>query len=432
MGRKKNKGTKRPYERDGPDDRDFPDADLPVILVGGHGSGMSTISSTSVKTPPPNPENIARAMAALTTVSLGMPETFTTPINYVVMGNGIFKVQNTVLGKLIQKVEGLPTVKDHLTPGFQLSVPKIPFDILAQVYGFFRAVCEKAKKPVEAYCQVWYSTEGNIFFLKVPEQDVSGASVKHEGHSIPTDKMIHVADIHSHGSMGAFFSGVDDADEKTQGVRIFGVIGNIMTGKPSMKWRIGRGDGTFIENVNVTDVVEITSTVSVKIPLHQLLGESVTVTVKDFNPWPKVETPKEWLDAVTTESKTQYSGHRSGYHTAGGSHLNRGNDSSAHSAHSSQRPNPGFVDSNHGIKPFNSYMDKDGEVWDLTMGKGWVKRESGKTSSPTEGGTGVSGTKEVSQPVRTFHTRIGTFVVGKGDIRHVPIVGKQGLGGVRD
>lgn len=427
MGRKKGKDHgrgNRAYERDGPDRRDeWPGDELPVLR--GHGGGAMT-RVESPKEPPPDPVKVAAALAAITKVEIGMPESFSHPITYSVVGNGIFRIQTTALGMMIAKVEGLPTVNTKLTSGFYLGIPKIPFQIVAQVYGFFRDVCKKAKKPSEAYAQVWYSRSGNLFFIQVPEQDVSGASVHHKGRSNPTEDLIHVADIHSHGSMSAFFSGTDDADEKTQGVRIFGVIGNIMDKRPSMKWRIGKGDGTFLD-VSVKDVVEVeTSTVDIKVSLAQLLSDG-TFTMKDYSPWPETETPKDWLDKVETESRVV---------TTNSSHVHAVGSFHSQGTWKPGGDGPSTFFTRDGVS-VERKEGMEGRIWENEAGRGWrlihdPKAGGGKTDTTKSSGT------EVAHAPKSFHTSIGTFLVEKDHLTHIPMVGDSivnpahGMGGVRD
>jgi PRTRC genetic system protein A len=72
---------------------------------------------------------------------------------------------------------------------------------------------------------------GDAYSIRVPEQTVTGASVRYE----PVQDA--VVEIHSHGSMGAFFSSTDDADE--QSFRIYAVVGKLHTGTPEAAFRLG-------------------------------------------------------------------------------------------------------------------------------------------------------------------------------------------------
>ena len=60
-------------------------------------------------------------------------------------------------------------------------------------------------------------------------------------------------DIHSHNSMRAFFSAIDDNDEKA--TRLYTVIGNLHEYFPDVKTRISNG-GKFLD-INPAEVFEL-------------------------------------------------------------------------------------------------------------------------------------------------------------------------------
>lgn len=66
------------------------------------------------------------------------------------------------------------------------------------------------------------------------------------------DALIHYADIHSHNSMAAQFSSIDDADEK--GDRLYLVMGRLDQYFPEVSARICNG-GTFLP-IHPSDVLE--------------------------------------------------------------------------------------------------------------------------------------------------------------------------------
>lgn len=108
---------------------------------------------------------------------------------------------------------------------------------LNDAYAFFSAVYDMYRS--EAALQLIYMPADDTFFWYVPMQRVAPATVtfsRYEGEGYI------VADLHSHGGFSAFFSSVDNRDEK--GTSLFGVIGNINTNKPTTVWRAGC-HGTF-------------------------------------------------------------------------------------------------------------------------------------------------------------------------------------------
>ena len=68
-----------------------------------------------------------------------------------------------------------------------------------------------------------------------------------------SDRYIHYMDIHSHNTMNAFFSKVDDKDEKA--TRLYTVIGKLNEHNPEIKTRISNG-GKFL-NIDPAQVFEI-------------------------------------------------------------------------------------------------------------------------------------------------------------------------------
>lgn len=137
-----------------------------------------------------------------------------------------------------------PTTIKTDVDSFFPAAGKIPSSLLYQTVDFFRELCRVRKTNLEAYVQILYHpTEG--YSIHVPKQTVSAASVTYKwevqkGYTI-------IADIHSHNSMGAFFSGTDDADDKKK-VGISGVIGKIdlESGSFSSTWRFCTGTDQFI------------------------------------------------------------------------------------------------------------------------------------------------------------------------------------------
>lgn len=148
--------------------------------------------------------------------------------------------------KEIPKVKFANVAASHAT---FLPEGPIPYVLFETIKGFFRDVIAAKKSNVEAMIWVmWNEAQG--YFLHVPDQVVGPASAKYDWSSLPENSQI-IVDIHSHGSMGAFFSGTDDNDDK-QTIRFSGVIGhndkpNVMT-----KWRFNCLDQKY--DVNIEDI----------------------------------------------------------------------------------------------------------------------------------------------------------------------------------
>ena len=73
--------------------------------------------------------------------------------------------------------------------------------------------------------------DGRRYRLVVPEQEGTATSLEY------TPPPGVVAEFHSHGRSGAFFSKTDDRDE--QGFRIYGVVGRLDADLPELSLRVG-------------------------------------------------------------------------------------------------------------------------------------------------------------------------------------------------
>jgi hypothetical protein len=102
--------------------------------------------------------------------------------------------------------------------------------------AFYRAVMVKFAES-EAYTLILWDKEEGKYVLHCPIQRVSGASVDYvlDLAEFPSARYFQVASCHSHNSMGAFFSGTDDGDEK--GDMIYFVMGQLDKKVPAYKIR---------------------------------------------------------------------------------------------------------------------------------------------------------------------------------------------------
>lgn len=171
-------------------------------------------------------------------------------VNYILRGDGLWEVRQNKIGRFCVhrftgSVSGFPE-EHNLEEGFELSLPKIPRKLLDQIVAFFRRLTED--HDFEAYVQIFWNPEEEKYFLFCPEQKVSKGRVRYEPSEL-ISKNVLVCEIHSHNSMPAFFSNVDDDDEKKRGDRFFGVVGNLHTLSPTIKlsFIIGGGKRVFLE-----------------------------------------------------------------------------------------------------------------------------------------------------------------------------------------
>ena len=99
---------------------------------------------------------------------------------------------------------------------FKFQMPKIPGGLLDAIIAYFRKDLTR-----EAMVQV-YHNEDRGYYLSYPEQDTTKVRVSYKLEPKP-DTLVMT--VHSHNTMSARFSAIDDEDECYTG--IFGVIGRL-------------------------------------------------------------------------------------------------------------------------------------------------------------------------------------------------------------
>ncbi|PHJ60892.1 hypothetical protein VF14_00810 [Nostoc linckia z18] len=155
-------------------------------------------------------------------------------LEYLYAGNGIFaraiRPGIEVLMPIFlcsQTIKGLP----YLTPYLKVT-PLIPKPLLLEMW---RLSYQAGNQFHEILFHLHCTDAG--WDLQVPEQIQTPTSCQptHSGSDSSHQKA--AVDIHSHGSLPAFFSTTDNADES--GFRIYGVLGRVNTLKPEIKLRVG-------------------------------------------------------------------------------------------------------------------------------------------------------------------------------------------------
>lgn len=140
------------------------------------------------------------------------------------------------------KVDKLPVnYKETQVPQEISFLPagKIPVQLFDQVVQFFKQVMDVKKSELEAMIWICWDAE-NGYHLIVPDQRVSKASASYDWASLPPGKTI-VCDIHSHNTMGAFFSGTDNRDDQGN-IGFSGVVGHLKNEDPQTVWRFNYKD----------------------------------------------------------------------------------------------------------------------------------------------------------------------------------------------
>lgn len=156
---------------------------------------------------------------------------------YGLFKNGLFKKTKNQIGTFTHKVSEVPEtmgIEAVCEVSFERdeTIPKIPYQVFQSILKFYKDVYKDIKS--EVYTLVVWDKEAKDFFIHVPEQQVSGATVKYTNNVeiYNNPKYLVYCDFHSHNTMNAFFSSVDTKDEVAG--RYFGVIGKIFEELPAM------------------------------------------------------------------------------------------------------------------------------------------------------------------------------------------------------
>ena len=194
----------------------------------------------------------------------------------------VYERRTTNAGEFITPAAstGAITVLDEIRPGFQSSLPKIPYTLMEQALSLFRTMMHRGKdrRPAEALVHIYWDKLQQQYFIHVPKQLVSRASVDAllDNEALQdSDRYIHYADLHSHNQMPAVFSKTDDHDERP--TRVYMVVGRLDRYFPEITVRISNG-GHFWE-----------------IPAQEVL-----------EPFPVGNFPPEWLNQIHTDPKEMF------------------------------------------------------------------------------------------------------------------------------
>ncbi|HCF26868.1 MAG TPA: hypothetical protein DEV81_06595 [Cyanobacteria bacterium UBA11049] len=149
---------------------------------------------------------------------------------YWLAGNGVFvRAERSGLSACIPialcTIPGLPS----LTPYVLLPYPLVPTDIVNAMLSAAQAV---GKKEILFY--LWYVEDS--WQLDIPSQLATSGSVKPLADSSKSYESALI-EVHSHHSMTAQFSPIDDLEESGK-FRLFAVLGEIFN-SPTINVRVG-------------------------------------------------------------------------------------------------------------------------------------------------------------------------------------------------
>jgi len=139
---------------------------------------------------------------------------------YILADAGVYlRAENRFFNVLLPlarcPIRGLAPLQSH----FRLKVPRLPGRLLAAVLADARRVRRRDGRLKEALYH-FHHDGVRVRVLKPAQRATTGSVVGVESNAADI-----ILDLHSHGNMGAFWSGTDDGDE--QGFRVYGVIGRL-------------------------------------------------------------------------------------------------------------------------------------------------------------------------------------------------------------
>jgi hypothetical protein len=152
----------------------------------------------------------------------------------------MYEMRRTELGTFTAPAScrGIQEVK----AGFIPALPLVPRELTLEIIGFFRSLVNSGNS-LEAIVNILWDKEREAFCTFVPPQTVSRGSAAAELPKLHS-RYLHYIDVHSHNTMPARFSAVDDADEKA--TRVYAVFGRLDRFLPEISVRISSG-GSFSE-----------------------------------------------------------------------------------------------------------------------------------------------------------------------------------------
>jgi hypothetical protein len=126
----------------------------------------------------------------------------------------VYELRKTEMGDFIAPKSNVVELSE-VKAGFIPALPPIPWTLLGRIVSFFRYFMNEDEE-FEALAHIYWDRENACFEAFIPNQLVGKArvSVDLRGSALPEERYLHYADIHSHNSMAAKFSFMDDEDER--------------------------------------------------------------------------------------------------------------------------------------------------------------------------------------------------------------------------
>lgn len=163
-----------------------------------------------------------------------------------------FELRKTEMGDFIAPKDNIVEFS-VVRAGFTPALPLIPRELVDQIISFFRCFMNKGGE-FEAMAHIYWDRENEEFIAHVPRQEVSKTGIHADlsGDTLPEERYLLYADIHSHNSMEARFSVTDDRDELA--TRLYFVVGRLHRYYPTITARVSCG-GVYRE-IDPSTVIE--------------------------------------------------------------------------------------------------------------------------------------------------------------------------------
>lgn len=164
-------------------------------------------------------------------------------IGFVPSDDGkVYEVRANKIGVFISEAERVSMMR-KVRAGFIPALPKIPYRMLSEILSFFKEYVTDTGE-LEALAYIYWSFVDSRYYVHVPKQQVSKASVDSSIPELDEDKFVLVMEIHSHNTMAARFSPTDDRDERA--TRLYTVVGRMDKVFPDITTRASVG-GKYVE-----------------------------------------------------------------------------------------------------------------------------------------------------------------------------------------
>lgn len=171
---------------------------------------------------------------------------------FYIDNEGTYDVLALPHGTFITLEEKIAKGGNPISLSFIRKLPKIPGSILDDILTYFREDLTK-----EAMVRLVYHKKEKRYDFYKAGGNRNKAYMEYEfdaGEEYFSPDVLQVMEIHSHNTMPAFFSKIDDEDEKGY-PGVFGVMGNIDRPTPSVSFRAGN-KGIFT-NVPLAELFEV-------------------------------------------------------------------------------------------------------------------------------------------------------------------------------